>query len=295
MKFLFGAVVALAIAVIAVPAMALSVPKAPPLERPIVDQTNTLSSDQIDELSQQINKGREKQNYQLGVLIVDSLEGRPIEQYSLQVAREWGVGDKQTSNGALMLISIGDREMRIEVGRGLEGGLTDARSRRIIDNAMKPYFVDENYYQGISVGISEIERAIKGLPETQITESAPDQSIAEVISGAFPFIVMALVWVGSILGRSKSWWAGGVIGGVIGFVIALIAGFALASVVALIALILGGLILDYAVSKNYRKHREAGDQPSWWAGGGGFGGGGGGGFGGFGGGGFGGGGASGRW
>lgn len=273
---------------------ALEVPPAPSLERPIVDQTETLSSNQIDELSQRINEGRQKKSYQLGVLIIDSLEGQPIEQYSLQVARQWGVGEEESSNGALLLVALSDRELRIEVGRGLEGDLTDARSRRIIDNVIAPEFKSGDYYQGILMGVTEIERMLQGRPELAATASS-SRNTREAISSILPLFLFGFVWLSSVLARSKSWWAGGVIGGVIGLIVSFIAGFALWSVLLTAGLAIGGLVLDYFVSKNYRNHSGRGDSPSWWAGGGGFGGFGGGGGGGFGGGGFGGGGASGRW
>ena len=104
------------------------------------------------------------------------------------------------------------------------------------------------------------------------------------------------MWLASILGRSKSWWAGGVLGGIAGLIIGLIKGFIIFGLASLAVLIPFGLLFDYIVSKNYKKHKARGTVP-WWIGGGrgGRGGFGGGGFGGFGGGSSGGGGASGSW
>jgi uncharacterized protein len=106
------------------------------------------------------------------------------------------------------------------------------------------------------------------------------------------------IWLSSMLARTKSWWAGGVLGAVAGVIIGLFMGFLFLGIGAIVVLALLGLLFDRAVSRNFQKHARDGDNPSWWAGGpwiGGGGGSSGGGFGGFGGGSFGGGGASGDW
>jgi len=77
---------------------------------------------------------------QLVVLTIDSLEGESLEEYSLKVAESWKLGQKDKDNGALLLIAKQDRKMRIEVGYGLEGKLTDLLAGRIIDNEIKPLF-----------------------------------------------------------------------------------------------------------------------------------------------------------
>jgi uncharacterized protein len=115
----------------------------------------------------------------------------------------------------------------------------------------------------------------------------------------FWLIIFIPLWLGSILGRSKSWWAGGVLGGIAGVIIGFIKGFLYTGIISIVLLVPAGLLFDYLVSKNYDKFKSRGRIPPWWIGGG-FGGRGGGGFGGegfggFGGGRSGGGGASGSW
>lgn len=73
------------------------------------------------------------------VVTVQSLGGRDIESYSIGLAREWGIGDKDDDSGVLLLLSTGDRQVRIEVGKGLEGSLTDGKSGRILDSYAVPY------------------------------------------------------------------------------------------------------------------------------------------------------------
>ncbi len=283
-------------AVVSVGVQALNVPKTP-TDIPIVDQTNTLTDEQKNQLAQQIAEERKASGNQVAVLMVRSLENESLENYSLKVAREWGVGTGENNNGVLLLIAKDDRRLRIEVGTGLEGALTDAQSGRIIRNDITPQFKNDKYYEGVKAGVTSIIAAING--EYVASSTATGQDTA-----SFPWeliffaSIMGFSWLGAILGRTKSWWAGGVIGGGAGVIV----GFLMASVVvgalSVLGLAIGGLFFDKAVSKNYRAHSRRGDSPSWWAGGGFLGGGGdggSGGFGGFGGGGFGGGGSSGSW
>ena len=110
----------------------LEVPAAPPLERPIIDQTESLANEDIDRIAQLINAERQKKSFQIGVLMIPTLgSDDSLEEYSLKVARQWGIGDKKKSNGVLLLIAKNDRKMRIEVGNGMEGSLTDARASQI--------------------------------------------------------------------------------------------------------------------------------------------------------------------
>ncbi len=273
---------------------ALAVPPKPALDRPVIDTSTTLSVEQIDSLAAQINKSRSEKAYQIGVLMVPSLEGQAIEDYSLEVARSWGIGDK-TNNGVLLLIAKNDRLMRIEVGSGLEGDLTDIESGRIIRNTIAPQFKQGNYYEGIANGVESIQAQVEGRAQT--TSSAPEApALAELLFPIIFFATMIISWFGSLLARSRSWWAGGIIGGGIGGVIALLAQWSFLGLLSIPILGLLGLLFDYFVSKNFYYKTASGDTPSWWAGGnwidtGGFGGGGGS----FGGGGFSGGGSSGSW
>lgn len=274
-------------------AVALSVPTKP-TESPIVDQTNTLSKNEQQELAKTIEAEQAETGNQIGILMIPKLEGESIEEYSIQVAREWGIGSKERNSGVLLLIAKDDRQLRIEVGYGLEGVLTDIRAGQIIRTQITPRFKSGNYYAGIKFGLESIIKAIHGEADPATT-SPDDQSIpweALLFIGLFGFS-----WLGSILARTKSWWAGGVVGGIAGVIIGLVSGLLVVGIISVLALAGVGLLLDKLVSANYKAHAGRGKSPSWWAGGPFIGGGGGsgGGFGGFGGGSFGGGGASGSW
>lgn len=97
-----------------------------------------------------------KTKAQVVVVTVPSLDGQPIEDYSLELFRAWGIGDKEKNNGVLLLVALKDRQSRIEVGYGLEGALPDGLTGRIQDQAMIPYFSSGNYDKGIMQGYANI-------------------------------------------------------------------------------------------------------------------------------------------
>ena len=297
MKVVTAAVALFAMLALPIGVSALAVPPKP-TDVPIVDQTNTLTAEQKAALATKIAAEQKATGNQIAVLMISSLQGDALEDYSLNVAREWGVGQKNRDSGVLLLVAKDDRRMRIEVGYGLEGALTEIRANQIIRDRIRPAFQKDDYYAGIDSGVDGVITAIHGEADPNLSQTAPAGQ-----GSSFPwefvlfFGLMGFSWLGSMLARTKSWWAGGVIGGVIGAILGLIFGFLFIGIAAIVVLTLLGLLLDKAVSANYRSHASHGDAPSWWAGGPFIGGGGssGGGFGGFGGGGFGGGGASGGW
>ena len=215
---------------------ALSVPPAP-TGMSIIDQTNTLTDDQKSTLAVKIARERQASGNQIAVLIISSLEGEAIEDYSLRVAREWGIGTDENNNGVLLIIAKDDQQLRIEVGTGLEGALTDAQSGRIIRDDISPLFQRGRYYEGIDAGVTGIISTISGEYEASAqTETSGDYSTS--FEAAATTVCMIISWIGSILARTKSWWAGGVIGGLAGVLF----GFMASSLPAGIAgvVVLGG-------------------------------------------------------
>ncbi len=285
------------------PAQALAVPPAPSLAVPIVDQTKTLSDQDISQLAAQIATSREQKSYQIGILMIPTLgSDEYLEGYSLKVARQWGIGEKAANNGVLILVAKNDRKMRIEVGSGLEGDLTDTRANRIITNVMAPEFRNGNFAGGLSLAVDSIQKAVSSQPDTRLTAANTSSkgksggSLVELVIFGLIMTATALSWVASMLARSKSWWAGGVLGFVVGGIVALLFSWATWTLLLIVVVTLFGLLFDFLVSRNYAKHSANGTLPSWWAGGGTIDGGGwSGGGGDFGGGGFSGGGNSGSW
>lgn len=263
------------------------------------DFAGMLSQEARAQIEQETRSFQEKKTHEISVVTVPSLGDDYIENYAEKLFKEWGIGKKGADNGVLLLISRDDKKMRIEVGYGLEGALTDAESSQIIRNTLRPAFQQGDFSGGIVQAVSEIERAIQ--EEVPIQTERSSFGLSEgVIEFLVWFGIVLLIWGVAIVERTKSWWLGGVIGGIVGLAIGLfVVGFILSIVWWVIGVALLGLGFDFLVSKNYQQSRLHGRRPSWWAGGGwgpggGFGGGGGG-FGGFGGGGSGGGGSSGGW
>ena len=278
---------------------ATAIPPAPTTEVAVVDTTATLTDEQRQQLSAKLYQARQEKNIEMAVLLIPTLDGRAIESYSLEVARTWGVGEKDKDNGVLLLIAKDDRQMRIEVGRGQEGDFTDAQAGRVIRHTLAPAFREGRYFEGIDAATSQIIAAASGredaIPTNDGASSASAWTDAVLTAGFFG--IPLLSWFAAILGRTKSWWAGGLVGAGLGAVFIIMAGAVAWSLFVLLALVVFGLGFDFIVSKNYKKAVREHHAPSWWAGGPFIGGGGGSSRGGgsFGGGSFGGGGASGSW
>jgi uncharacterized protein len=253
----------------------------------VTDLTSTLLPEQDEQLEATLRAFEKETSNQIAVLMVQSLSGSTINEVGVQVGRSWGVGSKENDNGILMLIALADRELGILTGYGLEGAVPDIVAKGIIDEDITPQFRDGKYYEGVVAGIESLKKHIGG-------EYTAERYGENEWGGAFPGILFAgfvvLQFLGALLGHSKSWWLGGVLGGVLGIILLMIFGWWL-TIPVLVAV---GLLFDFIVSRMPRTGKHRGGR--FWGGwGGGMGGGGGGGFGGFGGGSFGGGGASGKW
>ena len=112
------------------------------------------------------------------VVTVKSLQGEPIEDYGYQLGRHWGLGQKGKDNGALLIVAAEERKVRIEVGYGLEGELTDARSRTIIEGEILPRFREGDFAAGIKAGVAAIIQTLGGsynpaLPPARVQDQAP--------------------------------------------------------------------------------------------------------------------------
>ena len=136
-----------------VPAFAINFPA---LTGRVVDQANILQPDTRVAIEQKLADLETKSGIQLVVATVTSLEGQEVEPYANELFRKWGLGEKQKNNGVLLLVAPNERRVRIEVGYGLEGTLTDALSKVIISNAMTPRFKAGNFSEGISRGVGDI-------------------------------------------------------------------------------------------------------------------------------------------
>lgn len=285
---------------VAGPGWSLDVPR---LERRVTDLAGILTTEQVSGLEAGLKNLEDTDSTQIALLIVPSLEGDPLEDFSERVATAWKLGGKGRDNGALLLIAMKERSVRIEVGYGLEATLTDALSRRIIENEIIPAFREGDYHGGIKAGLDAMTQTVRG----EYSASSRPRKGQSGDPSPFRFLIFLLfplLWVVSATGK----WGGGILGAGVGAWLAysimgaaaipMLAGAALGALVGAIA---GALVRSAAKSGNFTSRggfggpfHTGGRGP--FRSGGGFGGGfgGGGGFSG-GGGSFGGGGASGRW
>ncbi len=142
------------------------------------DYAGLLNAGEKLELEQRLKSFEDETSNQVLLVTFPSLEGDNIEDVSMRLAEKWKVGQKSRDNGVILLISKNDRKLRIEVGYGLEGVLTDATSRSIISNEITPAFKKGDYWTGISSGISAIFLATKGeydaIPRSENTSKTSD-------------------------------------------------------------------------------------------------------------------------
>ena len=256
-------------------------------------------------LEQQLIALQKQTSAQVAIAIVPTIgTDETIETYSVKLFEDWGIGQKDKDNGLLIVVASDDHLMRIEVGYGLEGAVTDAQAFAVVDKILTPAFKAGDFAGGLKQAVDVLGKAIAGDPSALPAPDAVQGNLLGLLFKGSPFlfvgILVFLQGMISAMARSKSWWLGGVFGGVAGALVTLFAGFMVAGLISFVVLIPLGLLLDWYLSRNYASKpwwmRGGPRGPWWWGGGPGSGGfGGGGGFGGFGGGSSGGGGASGRW
>lgn len=181
---------------------------------PVTDLAGLLSSDEERELEQKIIGYRDKSGNEIGVLIVQSLEGAAIEDFSYDIYKAWGIGAKGKDNGVLLVIALDERRTRLEVGYGLEGDLTDIESSRLIrkDAPMSELFRQGKFADGIGAGIDGIIQAIGG-------EYNPPKKKKSSKDIPFPIIGLAIFMLFFVLpairrgARGSKWTMGGPFGG----------------------------------------------------------------------------------
>jgi uncharacterized protein len=179
---------------------ALALVAVPALSGRVVDQTGTLAAGDIAALTQTLKDLETRKGSQIAVLIVPTTDGEAIEQFSLRVAEAWKIGRKKIDDGALLVIAKNDRRLRIEVGYGLEGALTDATTKRIIDEVITPKFKTGDFAGGVAAGVDRMVRIIDGekLPEPEPPHWQDSQSFnPEDLFN--PFLIVPAIFFGGLL------------------------------------------------------------------------------------------------
>lgn len=242
------------------------------------DYAQTMSAGARQQLEEKLVQFEKDTSNEVSVAIIESLQDDTIENFAEKLFQEWEIGKKGKDNGVLLLISKNDRKIKIEVGYGLEGALTDAQSFWIIENILRPAFRQSDFDGGITAAVDKIIGATKGeyvpTEDRTLIEDSRDSgwrgsglAPIDVIKFAIFLIFFGPIWLGSILARSKSWWLGGIIGAATGVILLFVLG-TIIGIAAILFLTPFGLVFDYLVSRNYQQRKASGQKPSWWAGGG---------------------------
>lgn len=283
------------------PAGAQDVQPVPPLSGRVIDQTGTLSAAQQQALDAKLAAFEAKSGPQIVLLLVASTAPEDIASYAQRVADAWKIGRRDVGDGVLVLVAVGERRVRIEVAKALEGAVPDLAARQIIDQAVRPAFRAGDYAGGLNAAVDRLMARIQGeglpAPEAPAARSGAGQGLQleELAMFFFVAVPIAGVFLTRLFGRKLgSLLTAGAAGGLgwwitASLLVALGAGF--------VALLLVGIfgIGSALGSRGLGRGRSLPHIGGWTGGGWGGGGGGGGGFSSGGGGDFGGGGASGDW
>lgn len=262
----------------------------PKLAQRVTDLTATLSAEQRQAIETRLAEFEARKGAQIAVLIVPSTQPETIEEYARRVLDQWKLGRKGIDDGALLLIAMQDRKLRIETQYGLEGPLPDATAKRIVDEIIVPRFKQKDFFGGIAAGIERMIAVVDGepLPPPQPRAAPPKSGGADIetllmIGFALVFVVGAVLR--SIFGRVG---AAALTSGIGGAIAWFVAGTAIAALAVAIIVFVLGLIFGSAGLANLRRGGGSWGGGGWsgggswgggssggWSGGGGSGGGGG--------------------
>ncbi|MBN1618676.1 TPM domain-containing protein [Candidatus Dojkabacteria bacterium] len=238
------------------------------------DFANVISNDDV--LEQKLATFDKEESVEIFVIIVDELpENTTLDQFIPELTdsnSKWKAGKEENDNGVILTIVMNDRDMRIDVGYGLEGAIPDITAKHILDDDIKPYFKEEKYNEGVEAGVDSIIAAAKGEYEgvssfEQVT-GIEDLTCLNVL---FFVTLFFIPYTASFLARTKSWW----LGGLLGFILSIVYSFSLLPIEGLGVLRYAsfvilpmiftpiGLLFDYILSKNYQKLSQLNRPTSW--------------------------------
>lgn len=193
----------------------------PKLTKYATDYTGTLTPAQLESLNRDLKLFDDSTSNQIVFLMISGKDVDDIFDYSIKVANENQIGTKEKQNGVLLIVFKDIRKLRIEVGRGLEGALTDAVSNSIIRNEIAPYFKQGKFYEGIVAGLSSIRKACKNeytIPKKKKSENSGWFVLLFVVAIIIFFILSAIFGSKkSIITSRRTYWGSGIGGGIGGF------------------------------------------------------------------------------
>ena len=194
--------------------LALDVPN-PPKNGYVLDQTQTLTKEEIQSMNRMGLELQKKTKAQITVLLIPTLDGEDVSDYANRVFRAWGIGDKEKNNGVLFLIALKDKQMRIEVGYGLEGAINDGKAGEILDQYAIPYFQKGKFGTGITgtfqVLVGEVSKEYgvtidgsKNYEKQNTIELGPFQILLIAI-GIVLLIIVDMTFFGGAITQSILW------------------------------------------------------------------------------------------
>ena len=178
----------------------------PDLKGRVTDNANILNSDQELDIALDLQAAEQKTSAQVALLIIPTLAGENLEDFSMRVAEKWKLGQADRDNGALILIALKEKKIRIEVGYGLESIITDLKSGYIIRNEFVPHFKKERFYQGIKQGVNAITGLITKeyqISRTELAKYRKQRQGANSSQFPFGFIVFIIFGILSLFGRRR--------------------------------------------------------------------------------------------
>ncbi len=215
----------------------------PALQAPVVDEAKFLTPAQADSLNQVIYEIYTHNGPQITVLTVNDMQGYPIEEFSIRVAEKWQLGTKDKGNGLLIIIAKAERKMRIEVGQGIEGEITDYDASIYIQQILKPAFKEGMFYEGLNAVLNDISSRFNIKLENagpRFIKKKSNQGNAKLTSLLWAVFFISLIT--TAIFRKNTTLRGvtnGVISGIAGYSIFGIAGIPLILFGSLIGLVVG--------------------------------------------------------
>ncbi|ABR48973.1 protein of unknown function DUF477 [Alkaliphilus metalliredigens QYMF] len=195
---------------------AFSIPQTPTVDIYVQDYASMISSDVKEDMLRMSQALQEKTSAELVIVTVPSIEGIPIEEYILNLFRQWGIGSTDQNNGVLLLVAQAEGEARIEVGYGLEGAINDGKAGAIMDQ-MISYFQNENYSQGIStayslllqeiaveynIDINEIFVGAEAITPTVLEQPTSIVSLLKMIGSLLLMTLLGMLIFSKVLGKN---------------------------------------------------------------------------------------------